>query len=63
MPFFADRDTQGAELSHPILNQYSQTDLLNHRLKRLTWLFSVVFLTVLTLLVLQLTGVIPLNLF
>ena len=56
-----DRYPQDAELTHPVLNEYGQTDLLNRRFKRLTWLFSVVFLTVLALLVLQLTGVVPLS--
>ena len=61
MHSFGDRYPQGAELSHPVLNEYGQTDLLNRRFKLLSWLFSVVFLTVLALLVLQLTGVVPLS--
>jgi hypothetical protein len=61
MHLFGDRDEQSAELTHPILNQYSQTDLLNRRFKRLTWLFAVLFVAVLAMLGLQLTGVVPLS--
>lgn len=61
MQSFGDRYPQGAELTHPVLNQYSNTDPLNRRFKRITWLLSVLPLTVLTLLLLELTGVLPLS--
>jgi hypothetical protein len=61
MRSFEDRYPQDAELTHPVLNEYGQTDFLNRKFKRLTWLFSVVFLAVLTLLVMELTGVVPIS--
>jgi hypothetical protein len=53
--------TQGAELTNPLLNQYSHVELLNRKFRRLTWLLSFVFLGVVVLLVLELTGVLPLS--
>jgi hypothetical protein len=61
MPSFGDRYSPDAELTHPLLNEYSQTDLLNRKLRRWTWLLSVVFLVVLALLMLELLGVIPIS--
>jgi hypothetical protein len=61
MQSFGDRYPQGAELTHPVLNECSHTDLLNRRFKRITWLLSIVLVAVLTLLFLELTGVIPLS--
>lgn len=61
MESFGDRYPQGAQLTHPVLNEYSHTDLLNRKFRRLTWLLSVVLLVVLVLLVLELTGVLPLS--
>jgi hypothetical protein len=61
MRSFGDRYPQGAELTHPVLNEYSQTDLLNRRFRRITWLLVIVFLVVLALLFLELTGVVPLS--
>jgi hypothetical protein len=58
---FGDRYPQGAELTHPVLNEYSQTDLLNRRFRRITWLLLAVFLAVLTLLALELAGMVPLS--
>jgi len=56
-----DRYPEDAELTHPLLNEYSQTELLNRRFRRVTWLLLLVFLAVLVLLVLELTGVLPLS--
>jgi hypothetical protein len=61
MRSFDDRYPQDAELTHPILNQYSQTDLLNRRFRRVTWVLLAVLLGVLVLLGLELTGVLPLS--
>ena len=61
MRSFGDRYPPGAELTHPILNEYSQTELLNRKFKRWIWLLSVVFLAILVLLVLQLIGVVPIS--
>ena len=61
MRSFGDRYPAGAELTHPILNEYSQTELLNRKFKRWIWLLSVVFLAILVLLVLQLIGVVPIS--
>jgi hypothetical protein len=56
-----DRYPQDAELTHPILNEYSQTDLLNRRFRRVAWMLIVVLVAVLVLLALELTGVLPLS--
>ena len=61
MSSFGDRYPQDAELTHPILNEYSQTELLNRRFRRVTWLLLAVFVAVLALLVLELTGVLPVS--
>ena len=61
MHSFGDGYPQGAELTHPVLNQYSQTDLLNRRFRRASWTLSIVFLAVLVMLLLELTGVIPIS--
>ena len=61
MHSFGDRYPQDAELAHPILNEYSNTDLLNRRFKKLTWLLAVIFVSVVALLMLQLTGVLPVS--
>jgi hypothetical protein len=61
MRSFDDRYPQDAELTHPILNQYGQTQLLNRRFKRLTWLFTVLFVVIFVLLVLELAGVVPIS--
>jgi hypothetical protein len=61
MQSFGDRYPQGAQLTHPVLNEYSHTDLLNRKFRRLTWLLSGILLLVLVLLVLELTGVVPLS--
>jgi putative copper export protein len=58
---FGDRYPQGAELTHPVLNEYSQTDLLNRRFRRVTWVLLAVLLSVLALLVLELTGILPIS--
>jgi hypothetical protein len=50
---------EGTELTQPVLNQYSQTDLLNRRFRRLTWLLVAVFATILVLLFLELAGFVP----
>jgi hypothetical protein len=59
MLVLGDRYSRNAELTHPVLNQYGQTELLNRRFRRLTWLIAAVFTTILVLLVLELTGHIP----
>ena len=61
MQSFGDRYPPGAELIHPVLNEYSQTELLNRKFRRWIWLLSVVFLGILVLLVLELTGVVPIS--
>jgi hypothetical protein len=61
MHSLGDRYPVGAELTHPLLNEYSRTELLNRRFKRVAWLLSVVFIAVLVLLTLELTGVVPLS--
>jgi hypothetical protein len=50
-----------AELAHPVLNQYSHTELLNRKFKRVAWSLWFVLVGVLALLVLELIGVIPLS--
>ncbi len=44
MHSFGDKYPQGAQLTHPVLNEYSQTDLLNKKLKRVTLLLSVMLI-------------------
>ena len=61
MHSFGDRYSQGTQLTHPVLNEYSQTDLLNRKLKRVTLLLSVILIAVLALLVLELIGVVPIS--
>jgi hypothetical protein len=61
MHSFGDRYPQGAQLTHPVLNEYGQTDLLNRKLKRVTLLLSVMLIGVLTMLVLELIGVVPIS--
>lgn len=61
MPSFGDRYPQDAELTHPLLNQYSHTDLLNRRFRRWTWFLLAVFLVVIVLLMLELLGMVPLS--
>jgi hypothetical protein len=61
MPSFGDRYSPDAELTHPLLNECSHTDLLNRKFRRWTWFLSVVFLLVVGLLTLQLLGVLPLS--
>jgi hypothetical protein len=61
MPLSHNRYSPDAELTHPLLNEYSNTDLLNRKFRRWTWLLSMVFLVVLSLLTLQLLGVLPLS--
>jgi hypothetical protein len=60
MPLFRDRYSPDAELTHPLLNEYSHTDLLNRKFRR-AWLLSMVFLLVLSLLILQLLRMLPLS--
>lgn len=61
MQSFGDRYPPDAELTHPVLNEYGQTELLNRKFRRWIWLLSVVFLAILVLLVLQLIGVVPIS--
>ena len=61
MHSFGDRYSQGTQLTHPVLNEYSQTDLLNRKLKRVTLLLSAILIAVLALLVLELIGVVPIS--
>ncbi len=61
MHLFGDRYSPDAELTHPLLNEYSQTELLNRKLKRVTLLLSITLIAVLALLILELVGVVPLS--
>ncbi len=50
-----------SELVPPGLAPYSQTDLLNRKFKRLTWLISFIFVIVFVLLIFELMGVLPIS--
>ncbi len=47
--------------SHTAINPYSQTEVLDRRFKRVAWSTSLVFLSVVTVLIMELTGVIPVS--
>lgn len=46
---------------YTVVDPYSQTEVLNRRFKRVAWTTSLVFLGVVTLLIMELTGVIPVS--
>ena len=46
---------------YTVVDPYSQTEVLNRRFKRVAWTTSLVFLGVVALLIMELTGVIPVS--